>query len=162
MTAAVSDQDTKAVVRRFVETVWDAGDVGALAGLTTEDFTLHQLVANEDHDRASFEAFLLQTHDAMPDFTMTLEDLVVEDEAAVALLTMGGTPEKPLQAVKPTGASFSVQTFQKYRVEDGRVAEVWVMADAIGTLSQLGVFPPGPRLMLRVAAGKLGAKLFGR
>lgn len=161
MSAPVSETDTGAVVRRFVELVWDAGDVDALAELTTADFALHQLVASEDHDRASFEAFLRETHAAMPDFSMALEDLVVEGDDAVALLTMGGTPEKPLQAVQPTGKSFRVNVFQKYRVEDGRVAEVWVMADAIGTLSQLGVFPPGPRMMARVAAGKLKAKLFG-
>ena len=161
MTAVVTEDETGAVVRRFVERVWDAGDADALADLTTEDFALHQLVAGEDHDRAGFEAFLAQTHDAMPDFSMTIEALVVDGEDAVARLEMGGTPEKPLQAVQPTGRSFRVTAFQQYRVEDGRVAEVWVMVDAVGTLRQLGVFPPGPRLMLRVAAGKLRARLFG-
>ena len=162
MSAVVADRDTRAVVGRFVEEVWDAGDADALAALTTDDFALHQLVAGETHDRAGFAAFLADTHDAMPDFSMTLESLVVEGDDAVARLTMAGTPEKPLQAVRPTGRSFSVDVFQQYRVEDGRVAEVLVMADAIGTLRQLGVFPPGPRLLLRVAAGRLRARLLGR
>lgn len=161
MSTVVTESETRPAVRRFVEEVWDAGDADALVELTTDGFALHQLVADETHDREGFAAFLADTHDAMPDFSMTIDDLVVEGDDAVALLTMAGTPEKPLQAVQPTGKSFSVRVFQKYRVEDGRVAEVWVMADAIGTLSQLGVFPPGPRLMLRVAAGKLKAKLFG-
>lgn len=161
MTAVVTEHETGTVVRRFIETVWDAGDVEALADLTTADFALHQLVAGETHDREGFAAFVEELHDAMPDFAIGIDDLVVEGDDAVALLTMSGTPEKPLQAVQPTGKSFSVDVFHKYRLEGDRVAEVWVMADAIGTLSQLGVFPPGPRLMLRVAAGKLKAKLFG-
>lgn len=161
MSAVVTETDTGTVVRRFVDEVWGAGDVDALEELTTDGFALHQLVAHETHDREGFGAFLAQTHDAMPDFSMDLEDLVVEGDDAVALLTMGGTPEKPLQAVQPTGKSFSVNVFQKYRVEDGRVAEVWVMADAIGTLSQLGVFPPGPRMLLRMVTGKLKARLLG-
>lgn len=162
MSVVVTETDTRAAVTDFVDRVWDDGDDDALAEVTAEEFALHQLVAGETHDREGFAAFLAETHDAMPDFSMTLQDLVVEGDDAVALLTMAGTPEKPLQAVQPTGNSFSVDVFQKYRVEDGRIAEVWVMADAIGTLSQLGVFPPGPRILARVAAGKLKARLFGR
>jgi steroid delta-isomerase-like uncharacterized protein len=156
-----AETDPRAVVEAFVEEVWNGEDPAALEALTTPDFALHQLVADEDHDRESFAAFRAEMHDAMPDFSMVIEDLVVEGDDAVALLRMGGTPVKPLQAVQPTGESFSVHAFHKYRVDDGRIAEAWLMVDAIGTMSQLGLFPPGPRMLARVAAGKLKAKLFG-
>ncbi|NIS31534.1 MAG: hypothetical protein GWN07_14290, partial [Actinobacteria bacterium] len=115
MSAAVAEGDARAVVRRFVEEVWDAGDPAALDELTAEGFALHQLVAGETHDREGFAEFLESTHDAMPDFSMALRYLVVEGDDAVARLTMSGTPVKPLQAVKPTGKSFSVDVFQQYR-----------------------------------------------
>ena len=161
MSTLVTASDTRTAVGDFVDRVWNDGDTDALDELTTDGFALHQLVAGETHDREAFAAFVDQLHDAMPDFAIEIDDLVVEGDDAIALLTMGGTPEKPMQAVQPTGKSFSVDVFHKYRLEDGRIAEVWVMADAIGTLSQLGIFPPGPRLMLRIAANKLKAKLFG-
>lgn len=161
MTVVVTETDTRAVVREFIRVVWNGDEPNALEALTTPDFALHQLVADEDHDRESFGAFRTAMHDAMPDFSMAVEDLVVEGDDAVALLRMGGTPVKPLQALQPTGESFSVHAFHKYRLADGRVAEVWVMVDAIGTLSQLGLFPPGPRLLLRMVTGKLRARLFG-
>ena len=161
MTAAVTETDTGAVVREFVRAVWNGEDPDAIESLTTDDFALHQLVAGEDHDRDGFAGFQTEMLEAMPDFTMAIEDLVVDGDDAVALVRLGGTPVKPMQAIRPTGESFSVNAFQKYRVEDGRIAEVWVMADAIGTLSQLGVFPPSPRMMLRIAVGKLRSRLFG-
>lgn len=161
MTSVVSETETRAVVEAFVDEVWNGDAPDALERLTTPDFALHQLVANEDHDRTSFGPFRDEMHDAMPDFSLTVEDLVVEGHDAIALLTMGGTPVKPLQAVKPTGKSFSVKTFHKYRVEDGRIAEAWLMVDAIGTMRQLGLFPPGPRMMLRMVASKLRARLLG-
>lgn len=161
MSAVVTDTDTGAVVREFIRAVWNGEVPDALEQLTTPDFALHQLVADEDHDRASFEAFRTEMHDAMPDFAMVIEDLVVEGDRAIAHVTMNGTPEKPMQALQPTGESFSVDAFHKYRFEDGRIAEAWVMADAIGTLSQLGVFPPGPGMMLRIVAGKVKARLLG-
>lgn len=162
MSTSVTETDTRSTVETFVDRVWNGDDRDALASLTTPTFALHQLVADEDHDRERFAAFREELHDAMPDFSMTIEDLVVEGDDAVALLRMGGTPVKPLQAIRPTGESFSVYTFHKYRVEDGRIAEAWLMVDAIGTMSQLGLFPPGPRMMLRMVTGKLKARLFGR
>lgn len=161
MTAAVTEADTGSVVREFVRTVWNGEDPAALEQLTTPDFALHQLVADEDHDRESFGAFRAEMHDAMPDFSMDIQDLVVDGDDAVALIRMGGTPVKPLQALQPTGESFSVHAFHKYRLEDGRVAEAWLMVDAIGTMSQLGLFPPGPRMLFRMVTGKLKARLFG-
>lgn len=160
--AVVTETDAGAVVRAFVEDVWNGADPGAIDALTTDGFFLHQLVAGEDHDRAGFAAFQAEVLEAVPDFSVALEDLVVDGDDAVALVRMGGTPERPMQALRPTGRSFEVHAFQKYRLEDGRVAEVWVMVDAIGTLSQLGVFPPSPRVMARVALGKLKNGLLGR
>ena len=162
MSALVPDRDTAAVVRRFVDDVWNGEEPDAIETLTTDDFVLHQLVAREDHDRDEFRAFQADILDAMPDFAIAITDLVVDGDDAVALLRMGGTPEKPMQALRPTGRSFEVDVFQKYRLEDGRIAEVWVMADAVGTLRQLGVFPPTPRLLLRLAAGRLKRRLLGR
>lgn len=162
MRSVSAETDPRTVVEAFVEEVWNGEGPAALEALTTPDFALHQLVADEDHDRESFAAFRTEMHDAMPDFSMAIEDLVVEGDDAVALLRMGGTPVKPLQALQPTGESFSVHAFHKYRVEDGRIAEAWLMVDAIGTMSQLGLFPPGPRMVLRLLAGKLKGRLLGR
>lgn len=162
MTAAVTETDTEAVVREFIRAVWNGEDADAIDDLTTDDFALHQLVAEEDHDRAGFRSFQAQMLDAMPDFDLTIEDLVVDGDAAIAHVTMRGTPEKPMQALQPTGESFAVNAFHRYRVEDGRIAEVWVMADALSTLNQLGLFPPPPAVILRMVAGKLKSRLLRR
>ena len=159
--AVVTDTDAGAVVRAFVDDVWNGDDPGALDALTTDDFVLHQLVAGEDHDREAFASFQADMRTAIPDLTIEVEDLVVDGDDAVALVRMRGTPERPMQAIRPTGESFDVDAFQKYRIEDGRIAEVWVMVDAIGTMRQLGLFPPSPGTMLRVAAGKAKSRLFG-
>lgn len=162
MSAPVSETDTAATVRSFVSDVWNGGDPAAIDSLTTEDFVLHQLVAGEDHDRASFADFQAEMLEAMPDFAMEVQDLLVDGADAVALVRMGGTPEQPMQALRPTGESFSVAAFQKYRLEGGRIAELWVMADALGTLNQLGLFPPPPGVILRMVATRTKQRLLGR
>lgn len=161
MTAAVSRTDTESVVSEFVVAVWNGEEPDAIEELTTPAFALHQLVAEEDHDRDGFRTFQTEMHDAMPDFSLEIEDLVVEGDTAIVHVTMSGTPEKPMQAIQPTGASFSVDAFHKYRLEDGRIAEVWVMADALSTLNQLGLFPPPPAMVLKLVASEVKGRLFG-
>lgn len=150
------------IVQEFIRDVWNGENLDALDRLTTEDFALHQLVAQDDHDRASFRAFQERVLEAMPDFAITIDDLITEGDDVVALVRMQGTPEKSLQAIQPTGQSFEVPVFHKYRLEDGRIAELWVMADALGIMRQLGLFPPGPRMMLKMVLGKLKSRILGR
>lgn len=154
--------ESNAIVEEFIRAVWNGDNLDALDRLTTDDFVLHQLVAREDHDRESFREFQESVLDAMPDVSITIDDLVTEGEDAVALVRMNGTPEKPHQAIQPTGQSFEVPVFQKYRLEDGRIAELWVMADAMGTMRQLGLFPPGPKLIIKMVLGKITSRILGR
>lgn len=157
----MSEAESSAIVQEFIRDVWNGGDLDALDRLTAEDFALHQLVAREDHDRESFREFQERVLDAMPDFSITIDDLITEGEDTVAFVRMQGTPEKPLQAIQPTGQSFEVPVFHKYRLEDGRVAELWVMADAMGTMRQLGLFPPGPKLMMKMVINKFKSRIPG-
>lgn len=161
MSTTQRNLSSEAVVRQFVEDVWNAGGPDAIETLTTPGFVLHQLVADEHHDRESFSSFMAGLSEAVPDLTIEIEDLVVQGDDAVALVRMRGTPERPYQALRPTGESFDVHAFHKYRLVDGRVDEAWVMADAVGTMRQLGLFPPSPGTMLRVAAGKARRRLRG-
>ena len=161
MTPAVSRTDVAPVVREFVAAVWNGEDPDAIDDLTTRDFWLHQLVAESDHDRDGFRAFVDEMHAAMPDFSLVIEDLVVDGDVAIVHATMRGTPEQPMQALQPTGESFAVNVFHKYRLEGDRIAEAWVMADALSTLNQLGLFPPPPSMMLKLVGRKLRGRLFG-
>lgn len=161
MTITAAEADAGAVVRSFVERVWNGADPAAIERLTTGDFVLHQLVADEHHDRDGFAAFQDEMRSAIPDLTFEVDDLLVDGDDVVALVRMHGTPERPMQAIRPTGESFEVHAFQKYRTRDGRIEEVWVMVDAIGTMRQLGLFPPSPGTMLRVALGRVRRRLVG-
>lgn len=158
----MSEAESSAIVQEFIRDVWNGGDLDALDRLTTDDFVLHQLVARKDHDRESFLAFQESVLNSMPDFSIAIDDLITDGEDAVALIQMSGTPEKPLQAIQPTGKSFEVPVFHKYRFEEGRIAEIWVMADAMGTMRQLGLFPPGPKLMIKLVLSKIMSRVMGR
>jgi predicted ester cyclase len=43
--------------------------------------------------------------------------------------------------IPPTGNQIAVEAMEIYRLEDGRIAEQWVVMDGLGMMQQLGVIP---------------------
>lgn len=161
MATAQRNETNEALVRRFVADVWNGGDLESIQQLTTADFVAHQLGASNDRDRDAFKEFHAGLLDAVPDLRHEVEDVVADGDDLVLFLTVRGTPEKQYGALAPTGESFEGPCFQKYRIEDGRVAELWVLPNAMGMLRDLGIFPDSPGKMLRLIAGAIRGRLFG-
>ena len=161
MASAQRHGSNETLVRRFVADVWNGEDLDALDELTTADFVAHHLGAGNDRDGDAFREFHAGLLSAVPDLTHEVEDVVVDGDDLVAYLTISGTPERQYGALAPTGESFEGPCFQKYRVEDGRVAELWVLPNAMGMLRDLGIFPDSPGKMLRLVAGAVRGRLFG-
>ena len=153
---------TRDLVRRFVTNVWNGEDLDTIEDLATPDLVVHGLGAGVDRTREEFVEFHAGLLDAVPDLEHAVEDVVVEGDRAVAYVTVRGTPERQYGALAPTGESFDSVAFQRYRIADGRIAEVWVLPNAMGMLRQLGVFPDSPAKVLRLLFGALKGRLPGR
>ena len=93
-----------------------------------------------EEGRARLEALF----EAFPDFSATVEDIVAEGDTVAMRVTLRGTHEGAFMGMEPTGESFEVQNMVFTRIEDGKIAERWVLPDALGMFQQLGVVsPPG-------------------
>ena len=158
----MSADATRELVGRFVRDVWNGEDLGAIGTLAAPDLVVHGLGAGVDRSRDEFVEFHRGLLEAVPDLTHHVEDVVVEGDDAVAFVRITGTPERQYGALAPTGETFNTVGFQKYRVADGSVAEVWVLPNAVAMLRQLGVFPDSPAKVLKLVLGALRAKLLGR
>jgi predicted ester cyclase len=50
-----------------------------------------------------------------------------------------------LLGIAPTGRAVTVAAMELFRLADGKIAEQWVIVDALGMSQQLGAVPgPGP------------------
>ena len=133
----------KDLVRRFTEAL-NAANWDALDELVTEDFTRHsQATAGpEVHSREEFiqlqESFLV----TFPDQRVTIEKLVAEGDEVAALATYSGTQTGPMDQFPATGRSVESTILAFFRIDAGRIAELWVEWDNVAMLTQLGLFPP--------------------
>jgi steroid delta-isomerase-like uncharacterized protein len=74
---------------------------------------------------------------AFPDYRWELRHLVVEAPWIAAHFADTGTHRGRFLDVPATGRSVSTQEFAFYRIEAGRIAEVWVTADDLEILRQI-------------------------
>jgi len=69
--------DAKALVREYVEEVWNRGDSTAFDALTTPSYTYY-LGGQPGRDRASMKQFIAMIHAAFPDWRVQTAQVIAE------------------------------------------------------------------------------------
>lgn len=133
----------KQLVRAFAD-AGNASDLDAFDTLLAPGFLRHceatpGIVVTT---REGFKDFYRETAKTFPDQRMTLETLVAEGDRVAFWGAFSGTQEGPMGPFPPTGRRMESQIGGMFRIEEGRIAELWVTWDNLAGLAQLGLFPP--------------------
>jgi aspartyl-tRNA synthetase len=86
---------------------------------------------------AAYAAELRAVVRAFPDYRWELRHLVVDAPWIAAHFTDTGTHREAFHGVEATGRSVAIPEFAFYRVDRGRIAEVWGSAFHVHLLDQL-------------------------
>ena len=78
---------------------------------------------------------------SMPDQEITLEMVVAEGDKVAAYATYSGTMTGPMGEFPATGRSLTSKFLAIFRIEEGRIAELWIEMDNLAMLTQLGLSP---------------------
>jgi steroid delta-isomerase-like uncharacterized protein len=135
----------KELVRQFTEAT-NAANWEALAEIVSDDFTRHSQATEGPPVKSREEFIQLQETflSSFPDQKVTIQKLVAEGDLVAGLATYSGTQTGPMGAFPATGKWAEITFLAIFRVENDRIAELWVEWDNIAMLSQLGLFPPPP------------------
>lgn len=135
---STSLEANKELVQRAFD-AWDDGDAAAFDEVYAED------VVHRDSDlggRAELKALVPVWVEAFPDLTHTVEAMVAEGDWVTTRFTMVGTHEGAFQGVEPTGEEFEIRGVAMGRIDDGRIAERWLVEPVLDIFRQLGVLDP--------------------
>ncbi len=138
---AMTIDQVKQLVRRYIDEVWNRGDVAALEDLTTVGFE-YRLGGQPARGRAAMAQFLAETRAAFPDWHVEIADLVVEGNLAAVRWHGQVTHAGPFRGIPATGRCIAVSGINLYHVSEGRIAAEWEQTDSLGMLQQMGVGPP--------------------
>ncbi len=133
----------KEVIRQFTKVLnnqnWDALD-----NLVAPNFVRHSQ-ATPDVQVKSLEEFKQLQKEflkSIPDQKVTIEKLVAEGNYVAGLATYSGTQDGPMPPFPPSGKKVESKFISIFRLEEGKIAELWVEWDNLAMLQQLGHYPP--------------------
>jgi steroid delta-isomerase-like uncharacterized protein len=141
----MSVEDNKALIRRFVDRVFNQNDLSALEEFLADDYVLHDSWdTNSGRVVRGAEGFREMTkacHAAFSGQKITIEDMFAEGDKVVTRWTSQGTHTGEFMGYKPTNKQFTMSGICIDRIENGKLAESWVIGNEAGMLRQLGILP---------------------
>jgi len=129
-----TEEDNAAIARRCHEDVVSAYDLAVLDDLLAPDAAQDSATFADNPGPPAVLGALLT---GFPDVRHTVEAIITEGDVVVIRYRASGTHAGEFQGYAPTGKSVSWTGINIYRIECGRIAEVWSEVDALGRIVQL-------------------------
>jgi len=129
----------KSIVRRYFEQVFNEHRHDLVEEFLADNIELHGsgLAPGVEVVKQWFSTFTT----AFPDHHYTIEDVVAEGDRVVARTTLKGTQLGEMEGIPATGKAVSVPAITIFRLDNGKIAEGWMVSDGLGMMQQLGVIP---------------------
>ncbi|MGH9276442.1 MAG: ester cyclase [Acidimicrobiales bacterium] len=129
----------KELVRHFYEQVWNLGNTDVALDVFADDYVRHDLRPTESIPGGAGQARIAADfRAAFPDLVFVPELIVAEGDLVVARWTASGTHRGRWGTVEPTGKHVEFSGVNIFRVEGGKVVEIWNHRDDLGLLQQTG------------------------
>jgi steroid delta-isomerase-like uncharacterized protein len=141
----MSEGDNEGLVRRYLDEVWNKGNVAAVDEFLAPSYRRHLSPASAPLTRDGQRQRLSGFRAAFPDVHLSVEDVLVAGDRVAFRTLIRGSHRGDLMGIPPTGKAVSFYTVDIVRIEDGKVTEQWGGPDLLSLLQQLGGVVSGPR-----------------
>lgn len=147
-------EQNKAVVRRFIEELWNNRNLNVADEIFAADCVTHQLKSGAEVVAMPRNPEAIKKHvgewlDGFPDLRFTIEQMVAEADQVVTRCIMRGTHTGTWLRIAPTGKRVDVRMMTIHRIVNGKIAEDWVLVESLGFFQQLGFIPATEEILAR-------------
>ena len=128
--------ENKKLVETLYASVFQEHDFSKLDEIMRDDYIQH----NEDvpQGKAGFKEFFKDMFRAMPDFRYTMKKIVAEGDIVMMYSTTTATHSGEWLGNPATGNKLDFDVVDIFRIEDGKIAEHWDVADSLKLFTQVG------------------------
>jgi steroid delta-isomerase-like uncharacterized protein len=131
------EEANKNLIVRYYGEMWNNWNFALVDELLNEDISFRGSLGAQMRGRPAFCDYMRRVRSAFPDFHNKMEEMIAEDERVVARLMYTGTHRGEVFGMAPTGKTISYAGAAFFRVENGQVAEGWVLGDVAGLIGQV-------------------------
>ncbi len=134
----MSGPSNEAIYRRLIDEVFNEGHLDVADELVAPSSISHQRGGGGDGpEGVKRTASVLRK--TFPDFTLTIQDLVVDGDKVWARQRGGGTNLGSFFGRPPTGKTAHIEVYDVARFENGMIVEHWGVPDQLGMMFELGL-----------------------
>jgi steroid delta-isomerase-like uncharacterized protein len=134
---ASADQATTAGQLMW-DDVWSAGNLDALNDIVTPNLIHHWAIGPDSTGLAATADRIAGLRAAFPDLTISHGPLIQDGDYVAATWVIHGTHNGAYLGIAPTGHTIDATGINVFRLECGRIAEIWSEMDAETLLQQIG------------------------
>ncbi len=134
-------EQNKEVVETFCKALFHNHDLSLVDEYIRDDFIQH----NEDclQGKAGFIEFFNDIFKALPDFNCTIKKIIAEGDTVMMYSTTTATHLHEWLGNPATGNKLNFDAVDIFRLENGKIAEHWDVADTLKLFTQVGKIKPG-------------------
>jgi steroid delta-isomerase-like uncharacterized protein len=136
----MSLEQNKEIVRRFFELGPSQGKMDAARELLAPNFALHVPLPAAPGIQGISDV-VTACRAAFEHLNVTVEDMVADGDRVAARFTARGVHKGEFMGLSPTGKPITMTGIEIFRIENGKIAELWGEANLLGLMMQLGVVP---------------------
>ncbi|WP_163708171.1 ester cyclase [Mangrovibacterium lignilyticum] len=134
--------------RIFIVTGFSEGDTTVFDSYVSPDFIENQSGMVPPNAEGVKKA-ITSLHNAFPDFSLTIEDIISNGDMVWGRMTGRGTHKGQFGPLPPSGKTFEITVIDIMKFRDGKLVEHWGVPDRLGLMEQLGMKPP-PALIMKL------------
>ncbi len=126
--------------RAYIEAVYNKHDPEAIDQFFSPSVKIHSVAPDAEggEGTAYLKDLAKNLFAAFPDVKLTVDEVVQDKDRLAARVTIEGTHKGEFAGIKPTGRTVKAANFAVYRLEGGKIAEVWSLTDVAALTRQLG------------------------
>jgi predicted ester cyclase len=125
----------------YLNTIYAERKVDQLGRYFAPDVIAHPVPPGREPGLPGVQAAVQAWVDAFADFHITLDSFVYEKDRMAPRITISGTHVGTFLGIPPTGKRIQIIDHPHYQLRDGKVIELWDLADVVSLLMQLGASP---------------------
>jgi steroid delta-isomerase-like uncharacterized protein len=141
---ATTPEENKALVTQWFDAL-GSGNADAVAALAADDIIYHDASPEVAAETGGTEDWADSRQADYPDLTVTVDRVIAEGDLVASAQHYTGTQEgdsEDQQGIPSTGVKVEWLSMANFRIECGKIAEIWTVADDLGRLERLGVITP--------------------
>jgi steroid delta-isomerase-like uncharacterized protein len=139
---SVSVEENKAVVRRWFEELFNAGNLEVADEIIAADHVNHDPTLPDIPSGPEGQKQVVNLYrGAFTNAHISVEDQLAEGDRVATRWTGSGTHQGEFMGVAPTGNQVTITGITINRVSGGKIAESWTNYDALGMMQQIGAVP---------------------